>query len=58
MIKLFLAGDAMTGRGIDQILPHPCNPGIFETYLQSALDYAALAERVHGPVERPAGFNR
>jgi poly-gamma-glutamate synthesis protein (capsule biosynthesis protein) len=57
MIKLFLAGDVMTGRGIDQILPHPCDPQIFEEHLGSALDYVALAERVHGAIRRPAGFD-
>jgi len=25
-ITLFLCGDVMTGRGIDQVLPHPGNP--------------------------------
>src|SRR5271166_2083611 len=47
----------MTGRGIDQILPHPCDPRIHEDYLQSALDYIALAERVNGPIKTPVGFD-
>ncbi|PYK51418.1 MAG: capsule biosynthesis protein, partial [Verrucomicrobia bacterium] len=25
-MRLFLCGDVMTGRGIDQALPHPANP--------------------------------
>ena len=25
-VQLFLAGDVMTGRGVDQILPHPSPP--------------------------------
>ena len=29
-IRLFLCGDVMTGRGIDQILPHPNNPALHE----------------------------
>ena len=29
-VTLFLAGDVMTGRGIDQILPHPGDPRTFE----------------------------
>ena len=45
--------DVMTGRGIDQILPHPCEPEIYEDYLKSALDYVVLAERVNGPIKRP-----
>lgn len=57
MIKLFLAGDVMTGRGIDQILPYPCEPAIYENNLRSALDYVALAERAGGIIRRPAGFD-
>ena len=57
MIRLFLAGDVMTGRGIDQILPHPSEPQLFEDDLTSALDYVALAERTNGEIRRPAGFD-
>jgi poly-gamma-glutamate capsule biosynthesis protein CapA/YwtB (metallophosphatase superfamily) len=53
MLTLFLAGDVMTGRGIDQILPHPSAPHLFEAYAQSALDYVELAEQVAGPIARP-----
>lgn len=53
---LFLCGDVMTGRGIDQILPHPSAPHLFEPYVRSALDYVALAERASGPIARPADF--
>jgi poly-gamma-glutamate synthesis protein (capsule biosynthesis protein) len=28
-ITLFLCGDVMTGRGIDQALPHPSRPQLF-----------------------------
>jgi poly-gamma-glutamate capsule biosynthesis protein CapA/YwtB (metallophosphatase superfamily) len=55
-IKLFLCGDVMTGRGIDQVLPHPCEPTLHEGYLHSALDYVRLAEQVGGPITRPVGF--
>ncbi|HEX5285407.1 MAG TPA: hypothetical protein VFW43_00615, partial [Polaromonas sp.] len=34
----------MTGRGVDQILPHPCKPNLYEPYVRSALDYVQLAE--------------
>ena len=34
-ITLFLSGDVMTGRGIDQMLPHPGNPRIHEPYMTS-----------------------
>ena len=52
MIRLFLCGDVMPGRGIDQILSHPCDPVLHETYVKSALDYVALAEAVNGPIPR------
>src|SRR5512143_685489 len=44
-LTLFLCGDVMTGRGVDQILPHPCPPRLYEPLVRSALDYIALAER-------------
>ncbi len=56
MVTLFLAGDVMTGRGVDQILPYPGDPAIFEDYMTSALDYAGLAERAHGKIKKPVGF--
>ena len=51
-IRLFLCGDVMTGRGIDQILPHPCDPVLHEDYVQSAVDYVQLAETANGPIAR------
>ncbi|WP_439684814.1 CapA family protein [Cupriavidus oxalaticus] len=50
---LFLCGDVMTGRGIDQILAHPSEPLLHESYVHSALDYVRLAERKAGPIARP-----
>jgi poly-gamma-glutamate capsule biosynthesis protein CapA/YwtB (metallophosphatase superfamily) len=50
---LFLCGDVMTGRGIDQILAHPSAPGIQESYVRDARDYVALAEETNGPIVRP-----
>jgi poly-gamma-glutamate capsule biosynthesis protein CapA/YwtB (metallophosphatase superfamily) len=55
-IRLFLAGDVMTGRGIDQILPHPADPRIYESYLKSARDYAALSEQRFGPLTLPVDY--
>lgn len=55
-MTLFLCGDVMTGRGIDQVLPHPGDPVLHEGYATSALDYVALAERANGPIPRPAEF--
>ena len=55
-VTLFLCGDVMTGRGVDQILPHPSAPQLYEPYVRSALDYVALAERESGPIARPTQF--
>ena len=53
-IRLFLCGDVMTGRGIDQILPHPNNPTLHEPYVRDARSYVKLAESVNGTIPRPA----
>lgn len=55
MVKLFLAGDVMLGRGIDQILQHPVDPVIYESYVKSAEGYVTLAERTSGPIPRKVG---
>jgi poly-gamma-glutamate synthesis protein (capsule biosynthesis protein) len=55
-MTLFLAGDVMTGRGIDQVLPEPSDPRLFEGYLSSALGYVELAETANGPIRRPVDF--
>jgi poly-gamma-glutamate synthesis protein (capsule biosynthesis protein) len=47
-----LTGDVMLGRGIDQILPHPSEPRLYERYVQSAEDYVRLAEEKNGPIPR------
>ena len=52
-----LAGDVMTGRGIDQILPHPSSPELFEEYIRDARGYVELAERESGPIARPVAFD-
>lgn len=55
-ITLFLAGDVMTGRGIDQILPHPSDPILFEPHIRDARDYVRLAEAKSGPIARNVAF--
>jgi poly-gamma-glutamate capsule biosynthesis protein CapA/YwtB (metallophosphatase superfamily) len=45
---LFLCGDFMPARGIDQILRHPSQPILYERAVTSALEYVALAEDAHG----------
>lgn len=56
-LTLFLCGDVMTGRGIDQILPHPGKPHLYESYVRSALGYVSLAEEIHGAIRRPVDFS-
>jgi poly-gamma-glutamate synthesis protein (capsule biosynthesis protein) len=56
-ITLFLCGDVMTGRSIDQVLAHPSEPTIYESYMRSALGYAELAEQINGPIPRPVDFS-
>lgn len=52
-VLLMLAGDVMTGRGIDQILAHPGPPGLLESHVGDAREYVRLAEAVNGPVPAP-----
>lgn len=56
VIKLFLCGDVMTGRGIDQILPFPSRPALYEPYIRDARDYVALAERRSGAIPQQDDF--
>ncbi|OGB01681.1 MAG: hypothetical protein A3E79_09405 [Burkholderiales bacterium RIFCSPHIGHO2_12_FULL_61_11] len=52
-LTLWLAGDVMTGRGIDQIQAHAVPPVLYENWVHDARDYVQLAERVNGPVPAP-----
>ena len=54
LITVFMCGDVMTGRGIDQVLPHPGDPLIHEPYMQSARGYVELAEQANGLIQKPA----
>ena len=56
-LTLFLCGDVMTGRGIDQILPYSVDSRIYESYVKNAKDYVRLAERVNGPVPRQVSYS-
>jgi len=56
-ITLFLCGDVMLGRGVDQILPHPGDPRIHEPQASSAMTYVELAEKAYGPIPRPVDFS-
>ena len=57
LVRLFLSGDVMTRRGIDQVLPFPGDPQLYEPSMRSALGYAALAEQTSGPIPHPVGFD-
>jgi poly-gamma-glutamate capsule biosynthesis protein CapA/YwtB (metallophosphatase superfamily) len=56
-LRLFLCGDVMTGRGIDQALPHPVNPRLYEPYVRDAGEYVELAEKAHGSIPRPLSLD-
>ena len=56
-ITVFLSGDVMTGRGIDQVLPYPSRPDLHEPSVKDARRYVQLAERKNGPIERPVSFD-
>jgi len=55
-VTIFLCGDVMTGRGIDQILPHPSPPQIYEPYMTDARGYVELAEKTFGSIPKPFNF--
>ena len=52
-VTLFLSGDVMLGRGIDQIMPVSAHPRLYEPFLTDARQYIRLAEVVNGPIPRP-----
>lgn len=55
-MTLFLCGDVMTGRGIDQVLPESNDPELFESYVRDARDYVALAESISGPLPETVDY--
>ncbi len=56
-VTLFLGGDVMTGRGIDQVLPHPNPPRIYESHIKDAKGYVTLAEQTNGTFQKPVSFH-
>jgi poly-gamma-glutamate capsule biosynthesis protein CapA/YwtB (metallophosphatase superfamily) len=56
-ITLFLCGDVMTGRGIDQVLPKSVDPQIYESYVKDSGDYVKLAEKANGPIKKPVSYS-
>jgi poly-gamma-glutamate capsule biosynthesis protein CapA/YwtB (metallophosphatase superfamily) len=55
-VTLFLCGDVMTGRGIDQVMSESVHPVIYESYVKDARDYVRLAERKHGAMLQPVSY--
>jgi poly-gamma-glutamate synthesis protein (capsule biosynthesis protein) len=55
-MRLFLCGDVMIGRGIDQALPNPVNPVLYEPCVRDAREYVALARKAHGSISCPLSF--
>jgi poly-gamma-glutamate synthesis protein (capsule biosynthesis protein) len=55
LVTVFMCGDVMTGRGIDQVLPHPSNPRIYELYMQSVRGYVELAAWANRPTRSVPG---
>lgn len=56
VVTVLLGGDVMLGRGVDQILPHPGDPELRESYMRDARGYVTLAERANGPIPRPVDW--
>jgi len=56
LVTLFLAGDVMLGRGVDQILPYPGDPKLSESYIKDPRAYVDLAEAANGMIPLPVDF--
>lgn len=56
MTAIFLTGDVMTGRAIDQLLPHPGDPTLRESVVTDARTYIRLAEEASGPIPSPFDY--
>jgi poly-gamma-glutamate synthesis protein (capsule biosynthesis protein) len=56
MTVIFLTGDVMTGRAIDQLLPHPGDPTLREAVVSDARTYIRLAEQTNGNIPAPIEF--
>jgi poly-gamma-glutamate capsule biosynthesis protein CapA/YwtB (metallophosphatase superfamily) len=56
-LTLFLSGDVMLGRGVDQILAHPGDPRLYERMVRDARTYVDLAVQVNGPIPQPVDWS-
>jgi hypothetical protein len=54
-VTVFLCGDVMPGRGVDQILSHSGDPTLHEQYVRDARQYVELAQLKNGPIPYPVG---
>lgn len=52
-VTIFLSGDVMTGRGVDQIMQSPSNPLLQEYYVKNAQDYVTMAIELNGQIPYP-----
>ena len=57
LIALFMCGDVMTGRGIDQVMPHSCDPKLYEHFMKSAKGYVGLSEDKNGMIQKPISYS-
>lgn len=55
--RIFLCGDVMIGRGIDQILHIPSDPELYESYVTDARNYVYLAENTNGKIPYPVSMD-
>ena len=55
-LTIFLCGDVMLGRGVDQILPYPGDPSLRERQVRDARIYVELAESRNGAIPRPVDW--
>jgi poly-gamma-glutamate capsule biosynthesis protein CapA/YwtB (metallophosphatase superfamily) len=56
-LTLFLCGDVMLGRGVDQILPYPGDPTLYERMVGDARTYVDLAVRANGEIPQPVDWS-
>lgn len=56
-LRLFLCGDVMLGRAVDQLFAHPSDPVLYEDYLTDARQYLKLVENQSGSIHRPVEVN-
>ncbi|MFP4202999.1 MAG: CapA family protein [Opitutales bacterium] len=56
LVTLFLCGDVMTGRGIDQVLPSSVDPTLHEPYVRDARHYVEIAEEESGEIPAPVDY--